>query len=208
MPIPNALLLITPGCPHCPAVLEGLTTLVKEGTLGALEVVNIAVHSERAAELGVRSVPWCRIGPIELTGTQSPAELRRWAEAATSDEGIAGWLGERLATGGLALAEAKVKENPALLIPLVALLEDPETPMQTRVGIGAIFESLHGTGLAAVATEALCRLAAHPDARVRADACHYLGFTETSDARPCLQARLDDDDPEVREIARESLDLL
>ena len=50
--IPDALLLLAPGCPHCPAVLEGLGALVKDGALGTLEVVNIAVHPERAAATG------------------------------------------------------------------------------------------------------------------------------------------------------------
>ena len=205
---PDALLLTAPSCAHCPAVHQGLAALVEEGVVGSLEVVDIAAHPERAAELGVRSVPWCRIGTIELNGAQSPAELRRWAEAAQSNEGVVQWLADRLAHGGLPQAEAKVRDNPALLPPLVALLEDLETPMQVRVGIGAIFEGLHGSGLAAPAAEPLCRLASHPDPRVRADACHYLGFTENPDARPCLQARLDDDDPEVREIAQESIDHL
>ena len=208
MTTPSALLLITPICPHCPAVLEGLTTLVKEGRIGSLEVVNIAIHPERAAQLGVRSVPWCRIGPIELTGSQSPAELKRWAEAATSERGIAGWLAELLATGRLPQAEQRLRDNPAWLPPLVLRLEDPDTPMQVRVGIGAIFEGLHGSGLAAVAVPVLGCLAENPDARIRADACHYLGFTESMDAAEILRARLQDEDPEVREIAAESLDLL
>ncbi|GAB6043531.1 thioredoxin family protein [Endothiovibrio diazotrophicus] len=208
MPTPDALLLIAPGCPHCPAVLEGLAALVKEGAIGALEVVNVAVHPERAAAAGVRSVPWCRIGPIELSGAQSPGELRRWAEEAASDQGVTRWLGERLANGDLTHAEATVRKHPTLLIPLVGLLEDPDTPMQVRVGIGAIFEMLHGSGLAAVAAAELCRLSTHPDARIRADATLYLGYSETTEARPCLQARLDDADPDVREIAEESLDRL
>ncbi len=43
---PDALLLIAPGCGHCPAVLEGLTLLLKSGKLGRLEVVNILAHPE------------------------------------------------------------------------------------------------------------------------------------------------------------------
>ena len=71
--IPDALLLLAPGCPHCPAVLEGLSGLLKEGVIGRLEAVNAAIHPERAAELGVRTVPWARIGPFELEGEQTPA---------------------------------------------------------------------------------------------------------------------------------------
>ena len=43
---PAALLLLSPSCPHCAAVLEGLAALVKEGVVGRLQVVNVAVHPE------------------------------------------------------------------------------------------------------------------------------------------------------------------
>ncbi|MBS0329365.1 MAG: HEAT repeat domain-containing protein, partial [Proteobacteria bacterium] len=46
------------------------------------------------------------------------------------------------------------------------------------------------------------------DARVRADACHYLGLTGEAAARSWLDARLADEDADVREIAAESLESL
>ena len=51
----------------------------------------------------------------------------------------------------------------------------------------------------------LGELSAHADARVRADASHYLGLSGTAAARDWLEARLHDDDADVREIAAESL---
>ena len=56
--IPDALLLIASGCPHCPTVLTGLTELVKHGLIGRLEVVNVGIHPERASALKARTVPW------------------------------------------------------------------------------------------------------------------------------------------------------
>ena len=47
--VPDAELLIAPGCVHCPVVLDGLSALVKAGAIGRLEVVNIAQHPEIAA---------------------------------------------------------------------------------------------------------------------------------------------------------------
>ena len=47
--------------------------------------------------------------------------------------------------------------------------------------------------------------AAQADARVRADASHYLGLSGAAAARAWLEARLHDDDADVREIAAESL---
>ena len=43
---PDALLFITPGCPHCPGVLQGLSEMVKQGTIGKLTVINAASHPE------------------------------------------------------------------------------------------------------------------------------------------------------------------
>ena len=43
------------------------------------------------------------------------------------------------------------------------------------------------------------------NARTRQDASHYLGLSRSVDARPFLNARLDDDDAEVRDIAAEAL---
>ena len=91
---PDALMLLGTRCPYCPAVLDGLTQLVKKGVIGKLEVVNLEVDPETAQQLGVRSVPWVRIGPYELEGQQTPAELAAWAERAANDEGMKDYLSE------------------------------------------------------------------------------------------------------------------
>ena len=44
MPAPDALLLISTHCPHCPAMLASLADLVKQGTIGRLEAVNLEQH--------------------------------------------------------------------------------------------------------------------------------------------------------------------
>ncbi|NNF96029.1 MAG: HEAT repeat domain-containing protein, partial [Halobacteria archaeon] len=89
---PDAELLIATGCAHCPVVLEGLSTLIKEGVISSLRVINIVNQPERAQELGVRSVPWLQLGPFILQGLHSPAELREWAERAGSMEGMSVYL--------------------------------------------------------------------------------------------------------------------
>ncbi|MFA5082687.1 MAG: HEAT repeat domain-containing protein, partial [Hydrogenophilaceae bacterium] len=48
-------------------------------------------------------------------------------------------------------------------------------------------------------------LTVHGDARVRADACHYLSLTRSAEARAYLTHCLQDEDDVVREIATESL---
>ena len=54
----SAELFIATGCSHCPIVLTELTEQLKKGQLSSLHVTNIAVDNDKAAELGIRSVPW------------------------------------------------------------------------------------------------------------------------------------------------------
>ena len=70
---PDAEVAIAAGCPHCPAVLDSLTTLVKSGSIGRLTVINIAVRAEYAEAAHIRSVPWIRIGAFVLTRPAQPA---------------------------------------------------------------------------------------------------------------------------------------
>lgn len=41
MSAPPALLLISTHCPRCPAAMSALSSLVKSGVIGQLEVVNL-----------------------------------------------------------------------------------------------------------------------------------------------------------------------
>lgn len=205
---PDALLFITPGCPHCPGVLQGLAELVKSGALGSLEVVNVAERPERAAELGVRSAPWTRIGGYVLQGAQTPAELRAWAGWAASGRGDSEYLRELLGSGQLDAAEKFVAEKGGRLKAVIPLMEDTEAPMQVRVGAGALLESQAGSEELRALIPELGRLTRHEDHRIRGDACHYLGLTASEEAVAYLRACEEDPSEEVREIAAESLETL
>ncbi len=204
----EALLAIAPGCAHCAAVLQGLTGLLKEGVLGRLEIVNLGVLPHVATELGIRSVPWTRIGAFELEGARSPAELRRWAERVRDPAGMGEWFAALLESGGLERVEQLVRAEPERMQDLIQLLADPERELQVRIGVGAVLESLQGTGLAFTVVDALAELSRSSDARVRADACHALALTESAAALPHLRACLADASADVREIAAEGLHLL
>lgn len=205
---PDALLLLGTTCPNCPTVLEALGRLVKRGELGRLEVINLEQHPEIAAGLGVRSVPWVRIGSLELVGLRSEAEYLEWIRRARSPVADIDQLRELLATGEAVNVARMVERNPALLDTLLQLLGDEEEKLAARVGIGVVMEELAGSELLQGAVETLGTLSRHPGAAVRADACHYLGLTGAPAARAWLEPRLDDEDETVREIAAESLGLL
>lgn len=208
MPAPDALLLLSSHCPHCPAVLAALTELLKQGAIGRLEAVNIEERPEVAQALGVRSVPWTRIGRIELLGSQSRSELADWAAKADSESGLADWFHLLLKEGQLPRVQALVEAEPGLLGAVLPIVGNVDASLNVRLGAGVLLEHFAGTDTLRALLPRLGELSQHPDARVRADACHYLGLTGDVSARPWLEARVNDADADVRDIAVESLETL
>ncbi len=202
---PDALLLLSGHCPHCPAVLAGLSELVKRGGIGRFEAVNIELHPEVAASQGARSVPWLRLGPFELSGVLSLGELEMWARRATAADGMAEAFHDLLKTGGALQVLRLVRAEPARLADLLPIVANPEASLNVRLGAGMVFEAFAAAPALAALVPHLCGLARDEDARVRADAAHLLGLSGDSAARPCLTVLLEDADADVREIAGESL---
>lgn len=205
---PEALLFTAPGCPHCPGVKAALEKLKQEGVIAALEVVSVTEHQDRAAELGVRSVPWLRLGEFTLTGAQTPQQLRQWAERAAAPGGMSGYLEHLLANGELKEAEALLEKQPQHLKALLPLLIEHETKIQVRLGIGALMEGFEDTDALRALLPQLIELSREDDHRTRSDACHYLGLSHSEQALSALAARQDDGNEEVREIASESIAII
>jgi len=201
---PDALLFIAPGCPHCPAVLQGLSDLVKESLIGKMTVVNVAVHPELAEDNGVRAAPWLRLGPFILTGAYSPVELRLWAERAGSPDGAAHYVEHLLKQGGYKQAAVFVTEDAHRLKQLLAIIANPEASLDVRLGVSALLESHAGTAELRELLPRLGDLTRHADHRVRADACYLLGLTGSEAARSHVATCLNDVHQEVREIAAEA----
>lgn len=201
----EAELLIATGCAHCPVVLEGLSSLIKEGIIGSLRITNIVSQPERAQELGVRSVPWLQLGPFILQGLHSPAELREWAKRASSLEGMSIYLHDQLKQGNLEAMEQLLASQPQWLEALLSLLENEDTDMKVRIGVDALLESLATTTDLSSLVEGLGQLSQHARQALRSDASHYLSLTGSPAAIPYLEARLQDESAEVRDIAKEGL---
>jgi hypothetical protein len=208
MPAPDALLLLSTHCPHCPAVLAALVDLLKQGTIGRLEAVNLEQRAEVGQALGVRSVPWLRLGRIELAGVRSKAELAEWATKADSETGMADYFHMLLKEGQLPKVQTTIDAEPALLAAVLPIVGNVDASLNVRLGAGVLFEAFAGTRTLAALIPQLGALSQHADARIRADACHYLGLTGNAAAQPWLETRLTDDDADVREIAAESLENL
>jgi predicted thioredoxin/glutaredoxin len=205
---PDALLFTAPGCPHCATVMRGLGELAKQGLIGKMTVVNVAAHPEQAAEYGVRATPWLRLGPFTLTGAHSPAELRRWAEWANGEEGIAHYVEHLLKQGSYKQAVAFIEADTQRLKPLLAITANPMAKIGVRLGVSALLEAHANTPVLRKLLPQLADLTRHSDHRVRADACHLLGLTGSAAARPHVEACLNDPHEEVREIAKEAMEQL
>lgn len=202
---PNALLLTAPGCPHCPTVRQGLDELVKQGFIGTLEVVNIAEHPERAETLNVRTVPWVKIGPFELEGLHSPAELRSWAQRAGSITGTARYFEEFFKEGKLEKVSQFVQTDPNAVEALLILASDKDAELTVRIGVSAIIEELEGSETLNNHFDSLRALSENEDPRVRSDACHFLTLTHNPEALELLNKLAQDPERSVRDIAVESL---
>ncbi len=207
-PLPSALLFIAPGCSQCPVVLDALARALKEGRLGRLEVVNLLAHPQEAERLGVRGVPWLRVGPFELAGALAPAEVRQWITRAAEGNGWAEYYAYLIEQRRLDRLSALVEQRPGTLAELMQLYADPSTSMAVRIGISAVLEDLAGSPALARLTPQLEQLTLAESASLRADACHFLGLAGDPGAVPAVDRLLDDPDPEVREIAAETLALL
>jgi thiol-disulfide isomerase/thioredoxin len=206
--IPDALFLLATGCAHCPAVLESLNQMVKQGRIGRLETVNIALHPEIAQAVGTRSVPWTRIGRFELEGSLTLGEVITWTEHATRQTGVGDYFSTCLESQKPDKVLAWLEDDPDQLKTLVDLMSSEDTPMAVRIGIGVVMEHLEGDARLHRLLPDLITLCAHPQANIRADAAHYLGLIHAREAKPCLTTLLQDDHPDVREIAAESLEQL
>jgi HEAT repeat protein len=88
------------------------------------------------------------------------------------------------------------------------LFSNPETRLNTRIGISAIIENLAGSELLQQIVDRLGELSRHDEPRIRGDAAHYLGLTGSDKAVAYLKPLMDDTDADVRAVAGESLELL
>lgn len=99
-----------------------------------------------------------------------------------------------------------VDRLPSALADLLPIVANPQANLNVRFGASAVFERYAGSPALQALIPTFGLLTGHGDARVRADACHFLGLAAAPEARRFLEARLEDPDAEVREIAAESLE--
>lgn len=205
---PHVTLMIATGCQHCPTVLQALSEMIKAGTIGSLEIVNIQQNPERAQQFNVRSVPWVKIGNFELVGLRSQGELKQWVDRANDPAMMGTYFEELMTSGEINKVQQMVEEHPENFSALLQLMAGEKTSLSARIGVGALMEEFAGSELLKQNIDALGGYTQHQDARVRNDACHYLGMSGDKKAEAYIRPLLHDDDTDVREVAEEALQTL
>lgn len=132
-------------------------------------------------------------------------ELKLRVRAASGPGGMADYFHILLMEGGLKKVVEIVDARPELLADLLPIVGNPGASMNVRLGASVVFERHAGKEPLRLLVPKLGKLSEHPDARVRADACHYLGLSRSPLARAFLEPRLNDDSTDVREIAGDGL---
>jgi thiol-disulfide isomerase/thioredoxin len=203
----EAKLLIAPGCPHCATMMSLLGDLLKEGKIARLLMINIAEQPDEAAKHSVRSVPWLKLGEMELSGAHSRAELENIIDLSVSDDGQQRFLFEQLKNGRLDEVTEIIERDKSQLADLVGLLKGEEVPMTVRIGVSAILEGFQEkpAALKDILPD-LLELSESSDETVRADACHFLSLEGSEAAKKRLLECVKDDSAMVREVAEESFE--
>ncbi len=203
---PAVLMLMGSNCGYCAPMMQMLTELMKDGHISELRMVNIERLPALAAEYGVRSVPWLQIGAFELSGARTKKEIMLWLERAASSQGMREYLEEVLAEGDLAAANKIIERQPQALGSVLDLMADPDAKINLRLGIGVIIEDVAESEPFKAFIPQLVEYLSHEDARIRADACHYLSLTKNHAYLHEIEKLLSDESEEVREIAQEAVD--
>lgn len=205
---PSALLFIASACPHCPTVLQALSDLIKSGDISQLNVFNLQHTPEEAAKYNVRSVPWLKIGPFELVGLRSKSEIKDWIKRIDDPDAMGDYFTELMTTGEMDKVQQIVAKSPETFSTLIHLIADSKTTLSARIGVGAIMEEFAGQQILKDNIEPLAELTKHKEALVRNDVCFYLGLSRDKKAKPFIEALLNDENDEVKEVAAEALEEL
>jgi hypothetical protein len=204
----KAIALISTQCPHCSSVLEHLISLIKQGDLSELQIINLNESPDIAQTLGVRSVPWVKIGSYELSGSQTVEAFKQRIQW-TKENGE--WLGKfdhMLSHGKAPEVSQIIRDDNERMDVIIKLLSDSATILSTRIGIGVVMEDFTGSELLKSLIPTFGKLLEHEDARIRADASHYLSLTQSAEAISHLENHKDETNDEVLEVIADSLEEL
>ncbi len=207
-PSSQVTLFTSPHCAYCPSISKIFSNLDEQGLLNKFEKYDLTTNPSLAEKFNVRSVPWFKINDLEFFGSHSAAEIEYWVTHSNTAEGILRYITESLEMGHLKKIENLIREHPEWLEIALDILADANSPIQARIGLGAIIESFSGDNILLTILPTLKAFLANEDHRVRADACHYLGMIPSNKSEKLLKSCLTDEHHEVREVAEDGLELI
>jgi hypothetical protein len=200
-------LFVMHGCQVCPQMERVFRTLLAQGDIAGLDVIDLGEEPQQAQKYAIRSVPYYLIGEVGFNGLKSAGEIKRLLQLGESG----GWqdrLSEDFRQGDLAQAERDIRQHPTAQRAMIALLESPQTELLVRIGLTAVIESLASEGALNVLEEAFIGLADSTDKRIATDALYYLQLQASAAAVKKLREVAQGDDSTLAAEARDLLDEL
>jgi alkyl hydroperoxide reductase subunit AhpF len=204
----RAMVFITPSCPHCPLVVRAAISLAVRLPAFSVTVVDALRHEDLAARFRVKATPTLIIDETAtLVGEVTVEDLARHLLRASSGDSLTEALRSMIGAGRAEDAARLIsrEKRPGDLMPLY-LAKD----FSTRMGALLVMEEALALDPRALdpLLSRLIELLSHEDAAVRGDTAALLGKIGDPGATQGLRKVLEDSDPDVREAAREALDLL
>jgi glutaredoxin len=198
--------MMSPACPHCPTVVGLVNQLALASNYLEATIIDVTLFADYGQKYGIRAVPTVVIdGQDQLAGTISEDFLvDRLANSDPSSfhpdsfkkiikEGDA----ERLA--GMMVADGDLYSGS------LALLADPD--WSVRMGMMVVLEEVaeRSPDLVQRACPYILDLLEHEDDNQRGDIAYLLGLIGDASVMNRLEVLLNDDNPQVVEVAFEAI---
>lgn len=211
-PVPSKLapatvqVLMAPTCPHCPQTVSACIQVAVEHPQVTLEVIDAQYYQ---AEVGrVKAVPTVVVdGGRTVVGTLRAEELLAILQERSDESYLLSTITSMLETGRLSDA-APLLRSPGGQEALCSLFAG--STMHQRIGLVLVAEEALASDPHALdgAVPCLLPLLYGPDDSLRGDTADLLGRIGAPGARDALTHLLRDTNPDLREVASESLSML
>ena len=197
----------SPDCPNCAHAIRAAEQLAASNEHVRVTLIDVTEFPQRAADVGVRSVPLMIVnGGFTLVGAISAEQLAE-AITAAAGAGDAGILRSLIDTGRFGAAGRMLMDGRGR----DAYLDRWRTStLESRIGLVLTAEVVLGLDREALddMVPHLVSLLATDDAARRGDTADLLGMIGHPSARPALEGLSEDPVADVAEIASEALESL
>jgi hypothetical protein len=200
------LVFLASDCPHCPhAVRVALHAALATPRVHAV-VVDAQRYPHLAAAYKVSSVPLTVVDEdLALSGVLAGTDLARHLQARGGEEHEVAIFGSLIETGRLDEAAGRLRSTPAGGRAFQSAWQKSST--STRMALLLIAERVLAGNRRCLdpIVLALCETTLSDDAALRGDTADLLGQIGDRRARVALERLLDDDNPDVAEIAADAI---